>query len=257
MKKTTQIKLVFGDTTVNLRQFYKKIGNYCIEEKIKCPNFLAGVSLPEDIPYVNFLTEDEKYNAIVLNKNIKRADLFDYAVEAMSSEAYVIDNNGGILEAFYNDFTDMAEIYRTASTICEWLRIPCPQIIVSKNAPLNGCAYNTESGDETIWINIRQNDPIKEMYLTLAHELRHAWQHKYNNEKYFKNYKMYDENSSYDEKVAYYFQPAEIDAFAFSVCFMGTIDDNYPLVIPFNEPVIQINKRADEILNELEILGII
>ncbi len=257
MKKPSQIKIVIGDTIVNLRQFYQKIGNYCIEEKINCPNFFAGVSLPEDLPYVNFVTEDEKYNAIVLNTNIKRADLFEYAVKAMSSEAYVIDNNGGMFEAFYNDFTDMAEIYRNASTICEWLRIPCPQIIVSKNAPLNGCAYNTESGDKTVWIHIKQKESIKKMYCTLAHELRHAWQHKYYNEKYFKDYKMFDKDSSHDEKVAYYLQPAEIDAYAFSFCFMKTIDPNYPLFTPFDEPVDQICSRAKEIWNELATLGIV
>jgi hypothetical protein len=62
------------------------------------------------------------------------------------------------------------------------------------------------------------------MIESLAHEMRHCWQHETDAKKYFENYHY---ASYYGKNLeSYYLQPAEVDACAYALRFINEITGN-------------------------------
>ena len=96
-------------------------------------------------------------------------------------------------------------------------------------------------------IFLRSAELVPELFLALAHELRHLWQIKNNKAFYFSNYK---DNSILDIE-AYNLQPAEVDANAYAAAVMVDFFSIKPLFQGLPESVVDaIYSRIDEILNE-------
>lgn len=101
--------------------------------------------------------------------------------------------------------------------ICEVLNIPIPKIsydtsIFDTETTLAMCRKDGKI------INIRKHDePNPDLLFSIAHELRHIWQIKNDEEYYFENYKNASECADCEE---YNLQVAEIDARTFGTIVM-------------------------------------
>lgn len=99
-------------------------------------------------------------------------------------------------------------------------------------------------------IYIKPFDKINpDILFAIAHEIRHFWQYKIDEEYFFEDYKPANEFSSIDE---YNLQLAEIDANAFA----GLIMMNYFKIKPLfknlsNEVKLAIQNRMDEIADSI------
>lgn len=109
--------------------------------------------------------------------------------------------------------------YAEALDICGDLRIRCPQIIhttdpaIVKN--MGGCTIQL-FGDTYPIVFINANASNGCIAQTIPHELRHIWQHKYKEKKYFSNYVFCNDPKGDEDIRSYYLMPAEVDAEAFS-----------------------------------------
>lgn len=103
--------------------------------------------------------------------------------------------------------------------VCADLRIKCPQLIVTKDQGLlqgsRGCILPSNGGYPYVFV--KADTDLGFIIDLLPHELRHIWQHKYHEKKYFSDYKYFKDLTDHEEMLAYYLQPAEVDAEAFSV----------------------------------------
>ncbi len=116
----------------------------------------------------------------------------------------------------------MAELYQFATWCAAALRIPCPQIIVSNVVKqefpgVHGVAMSTWDNKATKYILLREDMSLNSSLMALAHEMRHAWQHRKNPKKYFTGYPYGNRCRNLD---AYYSQTAELDANAWAMAAM-------------------------------------
>ena len=99
-------------------------------------------------------------------------------------------------------------------------------------------------------IYIKPFDKINpDILFAIAHEIRHLWQYKIDEEYFFKEYKPANEFSSIDE---YNLQIAEIDANAFAGLMMTELFHIKPLFQNLsNEVKLAIQNRMDEIADSI------
>ena len=106
-------------------------------------------------------------------------------------------------------------------------------------------AYIGKHGETIIYL--KQTDSITlDTYFSIAHEMRHIWQVKYDYELYMRHYKGRDKLSLED----YNNQLAEVDANAFATVVMEDLFDVSPLYKGMSEKTIElIEARADYIVD--------
>lgn len=133
--------------------------------------------------------------------------------------------------------------------ICNILNIPVPKISYdTSHFHSNTMMAQVDSSGKTIYLK-KYNKPNFDQLFSIAHELRHVWQIKYNEKFYLETYKTIDLCSSTEE---YNLQPAEIDANAFAYIVMVDFFQRQPLFHGLSENVkVKIMERVNEIVTEL------
>lgn len=129
--------------------------------------------------------------------------------------------------------SDLSKIYHVASLVASTLNIPCPQVFPSDRMSLSGELYcnGKLAGGKPYIILIKAGKSLISIYKTISHEIRHAWQHYTDPEKYFSDYHVLsDYPGNREEKCDLYFrQEAELDAEAYALAFT-----HYHFDLPLN-----------------------
>ena len=133
--------------------------------------------------------------------------------------------------------------------ICNILNIPVPNISYdTSHFHSNTMMAQVASTGKAIYLK-KYNKPNFDQLFSIAHELRHVWQIKYNEKFYLETYKTIDLCYSVEE---YNLQPAEIDANAFAYIVMVDFFQRQPLFHGLSENVkVKIMERVNEIVTEL------
>ena len=142
------------------------------------------------------------------------------------------------------------EILDYVRTVCTVLGIVPPRIDQGEKLGTGTTLAETEPDGSSI--RIASADPSPDLYFALAHELRHVWQIRTNEQKWLAGYQP----SSVLDLIAYNMQPAEIDANAFAAIVMHNVFRLRPLFKSMPEDIIKkIYAHADEIARELNKKG--
>ncbi len=102
-------------------------------------------------------------------------------------------------------------------------------------SPTTIAQYSKKENTITIW----SKADIKDIYFSIAHELRHIWQLKYHENEYFDNYKTASEL----ELEAYNLQAPELDANAFALIIMEEMFEISPLFQGLPDRVIMCGRN--------------
>ena len=207
----------------DMRKIYRAIGLAPKFEYEKCPVLLVDVGMPLGLDYVDFKSKDGLCRVILTRIGLQDDDVIKIVTGRDKSYTGCCEELSSDLFPFVYTTRDMTIWYLLAAMIAESTNTRCPQIMVHQcRNGLSGCSYNTEENyGKTMWIEIedRPNEYTIDMVETLAHEMRHCWQHETDAKKYFENYHF---TSYYGKNLeSYYLQPAEIDACAYALRFIN------------------------------------
>ena len=133
--------------------------------------------------------------------------------------------------------------------ICELLDITVPSISYDiSHFPTKTTMAQCELTNNVIYLN-KLDKPNPDYLFAIAHELRHIFQHKNDEQFYLSNYKTSDNCSSVEE---YNLQIAEVDANAFASIIMVEYFKLQPQWNGLSDKVINaINDRINIIIHEL------
>ena len=136
---------------------------------------------------------------------------------------------------------DHSDLYGCAAVVSKILSIRCPQLVVMDSSIMgHNAGILLNNGDFPKAILIKDTLPFERKFKTIAHEMRHAWQHITNPSYYFADYHF-----SMDKVVEEYRQQvAEVDAEAFARAFCHFV---------FDTPVQthRYSADTDQMINEL------
>ena len=191
----------------------------------KCPVLLVDVEMPLDLDYIDFKSEDGRCRAILTKSGLQDDDVIKIVTGRDNSYKGYCGDLPSDLCSFLYTTRDMTTWYFLAAAIAESTNTRCPQIMVHQcQNGFSGCSYNTEENyGKTTWIEINDK-PDKYTYNmieTLAHEMRHCWQHETDAKKYFEDYHFANYYGKNLEN--YYLQPAEVDACAYALRFINEV----------------------------------
>lgn len=195
---------------INMTQIYKSASLCCIKKNIWCPMIVINDIYPDKI----LVTEAfEKNGGIImvgehLAAGNRLAAVMDVLKNGIPNEAKMPPLYGGL--------PDMSPLFLFAAALASSLHVACPMVLETlKPGRFNGVACNTADGRPTgilIRNDWNQIDMV-DTYITLAHEMRHVWQHWRFERAYFENYRILDENISLK---SYCLQEPEVDANAYA-----------------------------------------
>lgn len=213
----------FSEKT-DMRKIYREIGLAPEFEHEKCPVLLVDVEIPLELDYIEFNSKDGLCRVILTRSGLQDDDIIKIVTgRDKSYTGCCEDLPDELYSFFYTTREDMTTWYLLASIIAESTNTRCPQIMVHQCLnSFGGNCYNTEENyGKTTWIEIKDR-PMEytiNMVETLAHEMRHCWQHETNAKRFFENYHF---TSYYGENLeSYYLQPAEVDACAYALRFIN------------------------------------
>ena len=104
-------------------------------------------------------------------------------------------------------------LYTFINDICDILNIPIPSISFDiSNFPTDTMMAQVNPSANIIYLK-KYDKPSPDQFFSIAHELRHIWQLRNDEQLYFSSYKPINLCSSVEE---YNFQIAELDANAFA-----------------------------------------
>lgn len=210
----------------DMRPLYELLLSKCGKDM---PTLIVLEKLPDEFIKAGygFVSSPENQNKLILL--LKNSD--NITMQSILSEAISAYKNKNSLE-FRNVYSPTIRIdeishlahnsfmYEHALNVATMLNIPCPQIIMKESAfmSVDGCVeFIKFDGRDIGWvIFLRKNGRIKQL-ISLAHELRHCWQLKYTDGKYFT-----DEVNS-QNFYEYLYQKTEIDAQAFALKYVEKI----------------------------------
>ena len=140
-------------------------------------------------------------------------------------------------------------IEKFITDICELLDITVPSISYDiSHFPTKTTMAQCELTNNVIYLN-KLDKPNPDYLFAIAHELRHIFQHKNDEQFYLSNYKTSDNCSSVEE---YNLQIAEVDANAFASIIMVEYFKLQPQWNGLSDKVINaINNRINIIIREL------
>lgn len=234
----------------DMRDIYFKISQHEAFKRKRCPCLVPELDLPDEIDYIDFIY-DYKRIAVITKKGLSADTVVEILAGKWSGKrnATKLPDNLNAHPFFAVDM-DMHGIYSLASKIANNLDMRCPPIIMHKQGNgYKGNAYNDSKMGKTtsIWISEKDGFGIVDYAETLAHEMRHCWQHETSPIEYFADYKYYTEYPE-DKRELYFLQPAEIDAKAYALQFINAISGkNYDPNTKYQKVNEAIRKRAAEI----------
>lgn len=212
----------------DMRKIYRAIALAPEFEYEKCPVLLVDVGMPLDLDFVEFKSKDGLCRVILTRSGLQDDDVIKIVTGRDKSYAGCCEDLPSELYSFLYTTKDMTTWYLLATRIANSTNTRCPQIMVHQcQNGFGGCSYNTEENyGKTMWIEINDR-PMKytiNMIETLAHEMRHCWQHETDAKKYFENYHFVNFYGKNLEN--YYLQPAEVDACAYALRFINEVTGN-------------------------------
>ena len=215
----------------NMGPFYSALSKWIPKD---CPAVIVLKQLPNG-ECIQWQKEGNKYIAMLAEDipDIKKLELVMAGPPATDSHFYT--------ETIASSCPIYSEIYGFASMLSNSLSIRCPQILVfGSHYPkrCNGMLHN--DGNCPMVITMKGSLSTDRTIRTLAHEMRHAWQHITNPEYFFVDYHFTADNGV-DE---YAQQVAEVDAEAFSRAFCHLV-----FGVPIQEHRFSV--YTDQLINEL------
>lgn len=226
-KQELELKIGNFSEKKDMRKIYRAIALAPETEYEKCPVLLVDVGMPLHLDYVEFKSKDGLCRVILTRSGLEDDDVIKIVTGRDKSYKSCCEDLPSELYSLFYTTRDMTTWYLLASLIAESTNTRCPQIMVHQcQDDFSGCCYNTEIYGKTTWIEIndRPEDYNINMIETLAHEMRHCWQHETDAKKYFENYHF---ASYYGKNLeSYYLQPAEVDACAYALRFINEATGN-------------------------------
>ena len=195
---------------INMTELYKTVSLCCIKKHIRCPMIVIYDAYPDKILVTD---EFEKSGGIIivgehLSVGERLAAVMDVLENGIPATVKIPPLYGGL--------PDMSPLFLFAAALASSLHVACPMVLGTlKPGRFNGVACNTDDGRPTgilIRNDWNQIDMV-DTYITLAHEMRHVWQHWRFERAYFENYRILDENISLK---SYCLQEPEVDANAYA-----------------------------------------
>lgn len=243
--------LIAFDTDIDMREVYYKIMQHDAFDRKNCPNLLPEQKLPDGIDYINVI-HNYKKTAVITRKGLSADNVVGILTGEFSGKREVITlGENPNTHPYFAVEMNMDLIYSFACLIACNLNMRCPPIIMSKfgNGYNGKCYYESKAG-KTTHIEIAEKDRRFgriDYAETLAHEMRHCWQHETSPIEYFSNYKEYTDYPD-NKKEQYYLQPAEIDARAYALLFINALTEhNYEPDLFFPKANAAIIDRANQI----------
>ena len=241
--------------TIDMSEIYLKLGTNPAFNS-KCPTLRCSINLPGDYDYITIVFNNSPI-LVSTRKGLSNEDVLK--IVSGSTKDYVgIEQPWPVgLPCPYEN--DVSTFYLVGARLAKAMHIRCPHIFVNNNSTgdgngMKGNAFNTPGVyAKTTLIEIYENPGCSRIALleTLAHEMRHCWQHEKYPRKYFSNYKYYTDFKDKRQK-EYYLQPAELDARAYALRFIRSatgvnhsLDLNFPKV---NQKIEKYAKTLDDSL---------
>ena len=222
----------------DMTKIYYYAALYCIEKDIRCPAIYLG-NIENKCLYCG--TADGR-KVIALDKNIDVDTQIAALLSSLSKGANeTIELSIPKESAMFRN--DMSTLYLYAASLAQSLHVSCPLIIeedeYNKSLSTYAVAINESNSGKCRLIAIRSSwpDNMVQTFISMAHEVRHVWQHsnRQRAQRYF-NYYMSPEEVT--DRHAYRTQNAEIDANAYAYRVMKDI---------FGIDIIQKNLLYDDI----------
>lgn len=195
---------------INMTQIYKSASLCCIKKNIWCPMIVINDIYPDKI----LVTEAFEKNGGIIMVGEHLA-----AGNRLAAVMNVLENgipNEAKMPPLYGGLPDMSTLFLFAAALASSLHVACPMILGTlQPGRFNGMACNTADGRPT-GILIRNDwnrQDIVDTYITLAHEMRHVWQHWRLGKEYFGTYQILNEKISLK---TYQLQNPEVDANAYA-----------------------------------------
>ena len=212
----------------DMRKIYRAIALAPEMEYEKCPVLLVNIEMSPFLDYIEFKSKDGLCRVVLTRSGLQDDDVIKIVTGRDKSYKCCCEDLPNEFYPFFYTTRDMGIWYLLAALIAESTNTRCPQIMVHKcQNGLGGCSYNTkENYGKTAWIEIEDmpEEYTLHMFETLAHEMRHCWQHETDAKKYFENYHFVSYYGKDFE--SYYLQPAEVDACAYALRFINEATGN-------------------------------
>ncbi len=241
------------NTDIDMRHVYLKVSQNETLKKKRCPCLVPEQDLPDGIDYIDFIY-DYKRIAVITKKGLSA----DAVVEILAGKwtgkrnAVKLPDNPNTHPVFAVDM-DMYIIYSLAYIIADNLNMRCPPILMYR--PGNGYtgnSYNDSKTGKTTHIEITEKDSKKGFGIvdyaeSLAHEMRHCWQHETNPIEYFSDYKYFTDYPE-SKREQYFLQPAEIDANAYALLFINALTGkSFEPNLSYSKAKSAVRDRANQI----------
>jgi len=246
--------------TIDMSVFYLYLGLNPDFDSLKCPTLICGVNLPGNCDYIRTVL-DNHHDLIYTRKGLPNEDVLKIISGRTKDYIGTVQKWPVELPCPYITKYDISTFYLLGSLLAKSMNVRCPHIFV-KNTPvglakgMKGMAFNTPGTyAKTTHIEIYENPRYHEIDLfeTLAHEMRHCWQHEKYPSKFFSSYKFYTEYKNEREE-EYFLQPAELDARAYALRFLrAATGHDYPSNLTYpkvNQIIEKYAKTLDASLFE-------
>lgn len=257
--KAGELQLAFP-VVVDMKDLYKKILSYSLdrEDDWILPQIFINQNLPDGISCLHLFNENNDGGHAILidyHKSLKVAT--DLVISELpknpkqNDDAYWFPALGSPLAP-----VDMFIYIATEAALCDALNIYCPPLYITQSdideTGVNNITINEKGADgKSLGIVLDSRFDILYILKSLAHELRHVWQH-LNRPELFDGYicktgKLCSE----EQRIKYALQPAEIDANAFAYNFiMSVFDEKMNHMMGWDEVDLEIVKCADKMRTE-------
>ena len=254
-----RIEVTFS-TTIDMSEIYFNLGMYHKSTLSKCPTLFCGLKLWDNYDYIVTVLDNTPI-LVYTREGLSNKDVLKI-MNGDTKEYIGVEMDWPVdLPCPYNTNYDISKFYLVGAKLAKSMNVRCPHIFLRNTPP--ACAkdmkglnsYGPDIYGKTTQIDIFETPKYHQIDLleTLAHEMRHCWQHEYFPRKYFTKYKFYTDFSA-GRKKDYYLQPAELDAYAYALRFIRAATGyNYPsnLTIPgLNRKIEKYAKTLDASLFE-------
>ena len=182
------LKIKYFNEKKDMRKIYKAIATAPEFQYEKGPVLVVDVEMPVELDYVELKSKDGLCRVILTRIGLQDDDVIKIVTGRDKSYTSYYGDLPSEFHSFLYTTRNVAYWYGFAWKIAESMNTRCPQIMVHKcQNGLSGCCYSTtEDYGRTTHIEIDDNPDrfYIDMIYTLAHEMRHCWQHDTNAKKY-------------------------------------------------------------------------
>lgn len=247
--------IVSLSTTIDMSEIYLKLGMNSDYDSQKCPALMCDLNLPSNIDYVKTVL-DGRHNLFCTRKGLSNEDVLN--ISTGRTKDYIGTEQTWPIElpCPYITNHDISLFYCVAAMLAKSMHVRCPHIfvkntLVGDGKGMRGMIFNTPGiYAKTTHIEIYENPGYHyiDMLETLAHEMRHCWQHEKHPIKYYSNYQFITKFKG-KRKEEYYLQPAELDARAYALRFLRAVTGyEYPSDLTYS----RVNPKIEEYAKTLD-----